>query len=106
MSKIYKKHLIGNKLRDYNFLHTQQRARQRYNLILNRSNYEQLCSEIKQKKYVQLRSTFKKKHQDIYKITFKNTTLYVLYKEEGNRITTVLPFQRFERLNNERIEAA
>jgi len=47
---------------------------------------------------VQLRSTFKKKHQEIYKVKFKNTTLYVLYKEQGNRITTALPFQRFERL--------
>jgi len=98
MGKIAKKHLTGSKLKDYNFMHTQQRARQRYNLILNRSNYEQLCSEIKQKKFVQLRSTFKKKHQDIYKIKFKNTTLYVMYKEQGNRITTALPFQRFERL--------
>ena len=97
MGKISKKHLTGSKLRDYNFIHTQQRARQRYNLILNRSNYEQLCRDIRQKKFVQLSSTFRKSHQQVYKIKFKNTILYVLYKDEGNRITTALPFQRFER---------
>jgi hypothetical protein len=101
MSKLNKKHLTGSKLRDYNFTHTQQRARQRYNLVINRSNYEQLCMEIKQKKFIQLRSSYKKRHQEIYKIKFKNTTMYVLYKEEGNRITTMLPFQRFERLQKE-----
>ena len=67
--------MTGTKLRYYNFLHTQQRSRQRYNLILNISNYEQICSEIKQKKFIQLRSTFKK-HQDVYKVTFKNTNFF------------------------------
>ena len=98
MSKIHKKHLTGTKLRDYNFIHTQQRARQRYNLILNRSNYEQLCLEIKQKKFISLTRTYKKSYNEVYKVKFKNTTLYVLYKEQGSRITTALPFQRFERL--------
>ncbi len=98
MGRIKKKHLTGSKLRYYNFIHTQQRAKQRYNLILNRSNYEQLCQEIKQKKFVQLSHTYKKKHQDVYKVKFKNTTLYVLYKIKGGRITTALPFQRFERI--------
>jgi len=99
MAKIRKKHLTGTKLRDYNFIHTQQRARQRYNLILNRSNYEQLCQEIRQKKFVSLSRTYKKSYQEVYKVKFKNTTLYVLYKEKGNRITTALPFQRFERIS-------
>jgi len=98
MGKLGKKHLTGTKLRDYNFIHTQQRARQRYNLVLNRSNYEQLCTEIKQKKFISLTRTHKKSYQEVYKVKFKNTTLYVLYKEQGNRITTALPFQRFERL--------
>ena len=98
MGKMSKKHLTGTKLRDYNFMHTQQRARQRYNLVLNRSNYEQLCSEIKQKKFISLTRTHKKSYQEVYKVKFKNTVLYVLYKEKGSRITTALPFQRFERL--------
>ena len=100
MGKIRKKHLTGSKLRDYNFMHTRQRARQRYNLVLNRSNYEQLCTEIKQKKFISLAHTYKKSYQEVYKVKFKNTTLYVLYKEQGNRITTALPFQRFERISN------
>ena len=99
MAKIAKKHLTGSKLKDYNFIHTQQRARKRYNLILTRSNYEQLCSEIKQKKFIQLSHTYKKSYQEVYKIKFKNTILYVLYKEQGSRITTALPFQKFERLS-------
>lgn len=101
MAKIGKKHLTGTKLRDYNFIHSQKRARQRYNLVISRSNYEQLCTEIKQKKFVSLTRTYKKSYQEVYKVKFKNTTLYVLYKEDGNRITTMLPFQRFERLQKE-----
>lgn len=101
MAKIRKKHLTGTKLRDYNFIHTQKRARQRYNLVISRSNYEQLCTEIKQKKFISLSRTYKKSYQEVYEIKFKNTTLYVLYKETGNRITTALPFQRFERLRKE-----
>lgn len=99
MSKLRKKHLTGTKLRDYNFKHTQLRARQRYNLILSRSNYEQLCSDIRQKKFVLVQNRFRKSKQKVYKIKFKNTTLYALYMENGNRITTLLPFQRFERRN-------
>ncbi len=52
----------------------------------------------KTKKFISLSHTYKKSYQDVYEIKFKNTTLYVLYMEQGNRITTVLPFQRFERL--------
>ena len=101
MQKPRKKYVDISKLRDSNFLHTQQRARQRYNLILSRSNYEQLCHEIKQKKFESLSYTYKDRYQNVYKIKFKNTILYVIYIDIGNRITTALPFQRFERLMND-----
>ena len=94
MKKVSKRRLTGTELKDYNFKHTKYRAKKRYSLILNRSSYNELCNVIKENRFI---SVFKRrKVQDVYKIKFKNTILYALYSSNGNRITTVLPFQNFE----------
>lgn len=88
------KHLTGNNVRHKSFKHTRFRAKQRYNLLINRKEYEFLCSEIKLNHFISKKQT---KTKTIYKMPFKNSILYILYIPQSNRITTVLPYQRFQK---------
>jgi len=95
MKKVSRKHLTESQLKDFNFNHTRYRAKKRYSLILNRHDYDYLCNIIKDHRFISILK--KNKFQNIYKIKFKSTVLYALYSPLGNRITTLLPFQNFEK---------
>ncbi len=88
-----RKNLKGDELKVYNYQHTKQRAKERYNLQLSKSNYNQLCQQIKNrslvvqiKKEVQKRGT-----QRVFKVRFRDCNLYAVYLDETETITTLLP---------------
>lgn len=93
-----RKCLVGNELKAYNYQHSKQRAKERYDLFLTKSNYENLCARIKSGQFVFVLKEEKQKRgtQLTCQLRFKEQNVYVVYLVETESITTFLPYESFE----------
>lgn len=77
----------------YSFNHTQARLKERYNISIDRVDYDDLCIRILKKRDVKFVSKEKQKKdiQQIYDILFKGATIRVVWSTTNSWIKTVLP---------------
>ena len=93
-----RKSLVGKKLKAYNYQHSKQRAKERYDISLTKSNYEALCDRIKAGRFVFVLKKERQKRgtQLTCQLRFKEQNIYVVYLVETASITTFLPCESFE----------
>lgn len=77
----------------YSFNHTQARLKERYNISIDRADYDDICIRILKKIDVKFVSKEKQKKdiQQIYDMSFKGNTVRVVWSKRDKRIKTVLP---------------
>jgi hypothetical protein len=72
---------------EYSFNHTRERLNERYNISLNRSEYDRLCGIITDGICMMVEND----DQEIYETYFKGSHIRVVWSTKRNCITTVLP---------------
>lgn len=72
--------------KEYSFNHTKERMIERFNLSLNRKEYETLCGLISEKTLLIKENNI----QEIHIISWKNKQIKVVFNSEKKYITTVL----------------
>jgi len=75
------------KNREYSYNHTKQRMLERFNIHINKRDYNKLCSLISSRTIVMRESVT----QEIHIIDWKEKIFTVVFNTEKNCITTVLP---------------
>lgn len=77
----------------YSFNHTQKRLEERYNISIDMKDYIEMCERVNKKKDVRFVSEEKQKKdvQQIYHMSFKSSTVMVVWSKADKRIKTVLP---------------
>jgi len=75
------------KNREYSYNHTKQRMLERFNIHINKRDYNKLCNLISSRTIVMRESVT----QEIHIIDWKEKTFTVVFNTEKNCITTVLP---------------
>lgn len=75
------------KNREYSYNHTKQRMLERFNIHINKRDYNKLCSLISSRTIVMRESVT----QEVHIIEWKNQTFTVVFNTEKSCITTVLP---------------
>lgn len=73
--------------KEYSFNHTKERLLERFNLSLNRKEYEILCNLINNKTLLVKENNI----QEIHLILWKNKRIKAVFNTKKQYITTVLP---------------
>ena len=76
--------------KNYNFNHTKERLKERFNLPLTQDEYESLCNDVCGSTLIAKESV----DQEIHKIFFKGLHIKFTFSRKNGRITTVIPKER------------
>jgi len=76
--------------KNYNFNHTKERLKERFNLSLTLNEYESLCNDVCGSTLIVKES----RDQEIHKIFFKDLYIKFTFNRKNGRITTVLTKER------------
>lgn len=100
-----RKNVNPEQLKEYSFLHTQQRAKERYDIILSKTDYKKLCENVDSGIGVFILKIERQKRgtQMVCKVECFNRTLYLTYLVENKIVTTLLPPESFEGEENANI---